>query len=164
LKAVTYLLPGLISDGSNNEASSLSNAWFSSGLKHPLLFHALAFAGSIHLDFLRWEKIYPNSPVAVKHKLAVIQHLNQALGDPQTAASRDEIILAILILASHEVMDMSRAKSAPFNSPLKKAQWLNIYGNFKHVPEHMTAVMELLSLRGGVESLELYGLAEIIVG
>lgn len=59
---------------------------------------------------------------------------------------------------------MSRAKSSPFNSPLRKAQWLNVYGNFTHVPEHLAAVMELLSLRGGLESLELYGLAEIIVG
>ncbi|KAH6696761.1 hypothetical protein BKA61DRAFT_682973 [Leptodontidium sp. MPI-SDFR-AT-0119] len=161
--SITYLLPGLISDGSKAE-SSLCRAWFSSGLKHPLLFHALAFAGSIHLDFLRHEKIYPDSQVALSHKLTVIQTLNEVLKDPQTAASRDEIILAILILASHETMNMSRAKSSPFNSPLRKAQWLNVYGNFTHVPEHLAAVMELLSLRGGLESLELYGLAEIIVG
>ncbi|KAG4438807.1 hypothetical protein IFR05_005698 [Cadophora sp. M221] len=161
--SITYLLPGLISDGSKAERS-LCRAWFSSGLKHPLLFHALAFAGSIHLDFLRHEKIYPDSQVALSHKLTVIQTLNEVLKDPQTAASRDEIILAILILASHETMNMSRAKSSPFHSPLRKAQWLNVYGNFRHVPEHLAAVMELLSLRGGLESLELYGLAEIIVG
>ncbi|KAH7355375.1 hypothetical protein BKA65DRAFT_238766 [Rhexocercosporidium sp. MPI-PUGE-AT-0058] len=161
--SVTYLLPGLISDGSKAERS-LCRAWFSAGLRHPLLFHALAFAGSIHLDFLRYEKIYPNSQVALSHKLTVIRTLNEVLNDPQTAASRDEIILSILILASHETLNMSRAKSSPFDSPLRKAQWLNVYGNFTHVPEHLVAVKELLSLRGGLDSLELYGLAEIIVG
>jgi hypothetical protein len=85
------------------------------------------------------------------------------LKHPETAASRDEIILAILILASHETVDMSQSRNSPFDSPLRKAQWLNVYGNFQNVPEHMAAVVELLKLRGGVENLELYGLAEILV-
>lgn len=58
---------------------------------------------------------------------------------------------------------MSESKNSPFDSPLRNAQWLNVYGNFKNVPEHMAAVIELLRLRGGVENLKLYGLAEILV-
>lgn len=128
----------------------------------PLLFHALVFAGSIHLDFMRSSSINPNSPVALSHKLAVIQKLNNVLSNPKEV-QRDEVILAILILASHEARSDSENRMQPFDSPLKSAQWLNVYGNIEYVPQHMKAVMKLIALRGGIENLELHGLAETIV-
>lgn len=162
LIAITYLLPGLVPDGENNTVNPVAQAWFAAGLTQPLLFHALVFAGSIHLDFMRSSTIHPNSPVALSHKLAVIQKLNMILSNPKEA-QKDEVILAILILASHEARCDSESKIQPFQSPLKSAQWLNVYGNIQYVPQHMTAVMELLTLRGGIETLKLHGLAETIV-
>lgn len=79
-------------------------------------------------------------------------------------AYRDEVILAILVLSSHETLDQSKVRQNPFNSPLKSAQWLNIYGNITYVPEHMQAVLDIINLRGGLEKLELHGLAETIAG
>ena len=160
--AITYLVPGLVPDGYNRAVSPVSKAWFSNGLESPILFHALVFAGSIHLDFLRTSNIYPNSPQALSHKVVVIQKLREIMSNPEQAR-RDEVILAILVLSSHESMDSSQVGRNPFNSPLKKVQWLNVYGNITYVPEHMKAVMELLSIRGGIEKLELHGLAECIV-
>jgi len=159
--AITYLLPGLVPDTENSLVHPVSKAWLSSGLEHPLLFHALAFAGSIHLDYLRSSKIYPNKPLSLSHKLVVIQKVNECLSDPNVA-SRDEVILAILILASHEAMNMSAGKQNPFNSPLKTAQWLNIYSTITYVPEHMEAVLRLVTLRGGLENIKMFGLAEVI--
>jgi hypothetical protein len=112
---------------------------------------------------MRWSKIYPNSPLALSHKLIVIQQINEIIstgGD----ASKDEVILAILILACHDVINFTEEKKKPFNSPLKKTAWLNIYGNLRQSPEHAKAVMELVALRGGIKSLNLPGLAEIIAG
>ena len=160
--AITYLLPGLVPDAENSTVNSVSKAWFTTGLTYPLLFHALVFAGSIHLDFMRWNTIYPNSPTALSHKLMVIQQLNMILSNPKEAY-KDEVILAILILASHEARDKSEDKARPFNSPLMAAQWLNVYGNIQYVPEHMKAVMDLIAARGGLENLKLHGLAETIV-
>lgn len=148
-------------DAEDPAVNSLTKAWFSTGLQHPLLFHALAFAGSVHLDFLRTSQIFPNSPHALSHKLAVIHELKEIMNDPEQA-QRDEVILSILILSSHEAVHPSQIRSNPFNSPLKKVQWLNIYGNITYVPEHMKAVMELSTMRGGIQKLRLHGLAEII--
>jgi hypothetical protein len=159
--AITYLLPGLVPDVENNAVHPVSKAWLSSGLEHPLLFHAIVFAGSIHLDFLRSSQIYPNKPLSLSHKLVVIQQVNQCLSDPDVA-SHDEVILAILILASHEAMNMSASKQNPFNSPLRNAQWLNIYSTITYVPEHMKAVLDLVTLRGGLENIKMFGLAEVI--
>lgn len=77
-------------------------------------------------------------------------------------ASRDEVILAILILASHEAINRPAGKDNPFNSPLKNAQWLNIYSAVSHVREHMDAVLSLVTRRGGLENIKLFGLADVI--
>jgi hypothetical protein len=105
---------------------------------------------------------HPNAPEPLSHKLIVIQKLNQALSDPRQA-SRDEIILAILILAS-EVFIGKKGSSSPFNSPLRSLRWLNIYGNHKPVPQHAKAIADIVTMRGGLETLELIGLADTIVG
>jgi hypothetical protein len=162
LPAVTCFLPGLMPDeAAPGEVDPLSKAWLTSGLRTPLLFHALIYVGSNHLDFMRWSNIFPNAPGPLSHKLIVIQKLNQALSDPGQA-SRDEIILAILILAS-EVFISKKGNSSPFNSPLRSLRWLNMYGNHKSVPQHTQAIADIITMRGGLETLELYGLAEIIV-
>jgi hypothetical protein len=113
---------------------------------------------------MRCSQIYPNSPQAISHKLVVIKKLNEVIGDGSEFSSSDEVILAILILASHEILKVTEEDRKPFNSPLKRAQWLNIYGNIKYVPEHRKAVLDLLNQRGGLEALKLPGLAETIVG
>jgi len=162
LPAVTCFLPGLMPDEvAPGEVNRLSKAWFASGLRTPLLFHALVYVGSNHLDFMRWSNIFPNAPEPLSHKLIVIQKLSQALSDPRQA-SRDEIILAVLILAS-EVFISKKGNSSPFNSPLRSLRWLNMYGNYKPIPQHAKAVADIIRMRGGLETLELYGLAEIIV-
>jgi hypothetical protein len=163
LIAVTYLLPGLIPDKAPpSDVNPLSKAYFSFGLQTPLVFHALVYAGSNHLDFLHSSDIFPNSPTPLSHKIIIIQKINEALANPSQALS-DEVIFAILVLASQEVF-MSKGTSSPFNSPLPNLQWLNIYGNFKFVPEHTKAIAEIITMRGGLENLKLYNLAEMIIG
>ena len=125
------------------------------------MFHAILFAGSIHLDILRFSKIYPNKPLSLSHKLVVIRKVNECFSDLDVA-SRDEVILAILILASHEAINRPAGKDNPFNSPLKNAQWLNIYSAVSHVREHMDAVLSLVTRRGGLENIKLFGLADVI--
>jgi hypothetical protein len=111
---------------------------------------------------MRHSKIYPDSPQALSHKLIVIQKLNEYISKNKNA-SRDEVILAILVLSSHETMNVTEEKRKPFNSPLKTAQWLNVYGNIQYVPEHMKAVLNLVNSRGGIENLKLHGLGETII-
>jgi hypothetical protein len=160
--AITYTLPGLWPDVPLlGESNPLSKAWFTSSLRMPLLLHALVYSGSNHLDYMRHSAIYPNAPKPLAHKLKVIQNLNAALSDPNLALS-DEVILAILILASQEVFIGKKGKRNPFNSPLQSLGWLNVYGNFRFVPQHTKAVADIVIMRGGLETIKLHGLAEII--
>jgi hypothetical protein len=140
----------------------VAKAWISAALTTPLLFHALVFAALIHRDFMRWSRIYPDSPLALSHKLIAIQKLKEVISSGEEV-SRDEVILAILILACQDIVNVTRKKEL-FNSPLQKGSWLNVYGNIQQIPAHLKAVMTLVALRGGLENLELKGLAQIITG
>jgi len=160
------LLPGLVPDGSQDLGASSGNSvakfWVSSSLKFPFLFHALLFAAAIHQDFMRTSELRYDSPQALSHKLIAIQTLNEYISK-NINTSRDEVILAILSLASHETLNVTEERRKPFNSPLKTAQWLNVYGNNNYVSEHMKAVLNLVNSKGGIENLKLHGLGETIV-
>lgn len=115
------------------------------------------------MEFLRYNQIYPNSIRALPHKLIVIQKLNEAIANRRDMTT-DDVILAILVLHSNDTLKVTMEKRRPFDSPLRRAQWINVYGHIKYLPEHINAVIDILNLRGGLETLQMPGLAEIIVG
>lgn len=162
------MVPGLRPDDSNNFGpNSVSKAWFAASLKSPLLFHALAFAGSVHMDFMNGRKLYPISQQALSHKLRVIRELAEVINN-KDEASQDECILVIWILASYETMKPtseleSKEKRKPFKSPNKRTEWLAVSGKTECVPEHKAAILYLLTLRGGLENLKLPGVADGMV-
>jgi hypothetical protein len=159
-------VPGLRPDDEPSAGvNSISKAWFRASLTTPVLFHALAFAGSVHRDFMRRSQIRSNSSQALSHKLSVLQMLPDILAN-ETNVPSDEVILAILLLTSHEVETKSIAENKinPFNPPLQHVQWLDFYGIADTVPEHKNAALEILKLRGGPENLKLPGLAESFAG
>lgn len=157
-------MPGLRPDDSPNNSgpNSVSKAWFTASLTSPLLFHALAFAGLIHMDFMRGSRIYPISRQALSHKLFVIQKLKEIIKD-RNEVSRDENILAIWILATHETIKPTQEKRNLFNSPLKRTKWLTVFGNTECVPEHKNVIIYLVNMKGGLEALKLPGVAEGVV-
>jgi Fungal specific transcription factor domain len=163
--AVTYLLPGLLPDKSlPSEANPITKAYFSAGLQTPLVFHALVYTGSNHMDYLRSSTISPNAPTPLFHKTMVIQKLKEALSDPDPRqALTDEVIVGILVLATQEVYMTKDEKPSSFIAPLPNLGWLNIYSNFKVVPQHAKAIADIIAIRGGLETIKLYKLAEIII-
>lgn len=164
--AVNYLIPGLMPDDHPNRSLSLTSAssrtWVSSALELPCLFNAILVACSIERDFLRHSKLHLESPYVLSKKLLVIQKLNEFISDPKNAL-RDEVLLTILVLASHDALEAKEEERKPFNSPMKTMQWLNIYGNCTYTPTHMKALYDLVNMRGGLEVIKLPCMAEMIV-
>ncbi|KAH6718132.1 hypothetical protein BKA61DRAFT_599072 [Leptodontidium sp. MPI-SDFR-AT-0119] len=164
--AVNYLIPGLMPDDHPNRSLSLtstsSRTWVSAAFELPCLFNALLVACSLERDFLRNSTVEIESSFILSKKLLVIQKLNEFISDPKNAA-RDEVLLTILILASHEAVDAKEEPNKPFNSPLKTMQWLNMYGNCTYAPTHMKALYDIVNSRGGLEVIKLPCMAEMIV-
>ncbi|KAN0119293.1 hypothetical protein V8E51_001501 [Hyaloscypha variabilis] len=164
--SVAYVTPGLVPDiepfSKNNKTNIVAKSWFSAGLKAPFLFYALAFVASVHRDSMTSSQSFLNSPRALSYKLIVIQKLREYISKGSKTC-RDEVILTVLALADHEVVKVTEEERKPFNTPLQTLQWMNLYGNIKCVPEHMKVVLDLIAMRGGIEKIQLPGLAEVIV-
>jgi hypothetical protein len=81
----------------------------------------------------------------------------------------EELIVAILMLACHEEMDTSpmteaeKKKHWPFNDPLGRGKWLNMYSGVRVIPEHMKGLVDVVNLGGGLESIKLHGLTDLVV-
>jgi hypothetical protein len=127
--------------------------------------HALLFGASVHMDVLRSPRLSLDNPVRLHHKVQTMRLLKEELKNPEKIPL-DEALLAVLCLASNEietvVNNMKEKIRSPFNSPLASVQWLDVYGSITHIPEHTIAMRSLVGRRGGLEMIELEGLADVI--
>jgi hypothetical protein len=90
--------------------------------------------------------------------------LKEALKGPNEVAM-DEIILAVMALCTNEVETLAihmHKVPSPFNSPLTSLQWLDVYGRISFIHAHTVALRSLVARRGGLEKVELDGLAEVL--
>ena len=164
-QAVTHLWPGLRPRRLNGTASNISSAWLEKVYARPVVLHALLFGASVHIDVLRSPCLSLPNPIRLHHKVQTLRLLKEELENPEKI-SLDEMILAVLCLATNEVetvaKNMNQKIRSPFNSPLTSAQWLDVYGSIIHIPAHTMAMRSLANRRGGLEMIELEGLAEIL--
>ena len=161
--AVTTIWPGFQIRGSRGR--ELPSAWLARVYQNPIAMHALLYGAAVHMDVLRRPRLKLDNPVRLYHKVQTMKLLKEELRHPDNMPL-DDVILAALALGTNEVETMinntkSQARS-PFNSPLVSAQWLDIYGSMSSVPTHAVAMRSLVRRRGGLEKIELYGLAAIL--
>lgn len=125
----------------------------------------MLFGAAVHKDVLRSPKQSLNNPIRLYHKVQTMKLLKEELKHPETA-SLDDMLLSILTLGCNEVELIVNVKGitlkSPFNSPMTSTQWLDVYGSISHVPAHTVAMRSLVEKRGGLEGIELNGLAEVI--
>ncbi len=140
-------------------------AWFRKAYERPIAMHALAFGATVHRDVLRSPRLSLDNPIRLFHKLETMRLLKEELKNPEKAPL-DDIILAMLALSTNEVEtvtnNIKEKVRSPFNSPLVSIQWLDVYGSISHVKEHTLAMRSVVARRGGIESVELHGLPEIL--
>ena len=117
------------------------------------------------MDVLRSPRINLNDPVRLFHKVQTMRLLKEELRILGTS-DPDELILAVLALGTNEVetmIDNMKPKTrSPFNSPLSSSQWLDVYGSMSHIKAHTLAMRSLVDHRGGLEKIQLEGLAEVL--
>lgn len=167
---MTYVLPGLWPDDHPKESlchgayssSSISKAWFSVALDTPCVFNLLLLSAVAHRGFLRGDSNPHEDRRALPYKINCIQQLKQIISEGVKALT-DEVLLTILGLAAHDFVQVHDKGSRPFDSPLRNAGALSFYGAVQYVPEHMSALTKLVSLKGGIDNLAMPGLAESIV-
>lgn len=117
------------------------------------------------MDVLRYPRINIHNPVRLFHKVQTMRLLKEQLKNPGSSDS-DELILTVLTLGASEletmVANMKSKVRSPFNSPLSSSQWLDVYGCMPKVKAHTLAMRSLVDRQGGLEKIQLEGLAEVL--
>ena len=117
------------------------------------------------MDVSRSPRLSLDNPLRLYHKVQTMRLLKEELKSPEKTPL-DEVLLAVLCLATNEVEtivnNIKQKIRSPFNSPLTSAQWLDVYGSITHIHAHTLAMRSLVARRGGLEKIELEGLAEIL--
>jgi hypothetical protein len=143
---------------------NICSAWLARGIEQPMLMHAFLFGGIVHRDVLRNPQLSMNDPVRLFHKVETMRLIKESLKTPEKVAIED-LIIACLALSTNEVETLvlnSKKAVSPFVSPLPNLQWLHVYGRMATIISHATAMRTLVARQGGLEKIELDGLAEVL--
>lgn len=145
-------------------------SWLPLSLESPILFAALLFSSLTHKR-ARWLiSGHTSDPfeepdeqlLALSYKDTV--HLaNEALRDPAQATS-DTTILSVLMMIESTEAPMKRDwnRKSPFRAPLQGLQWLNIHGSRVPNLDHQNGLSRLIKLKGGLQNIEVPGVASSI--
>ncbi|KAL2855627.1 hypothetical protein BJX68DRAFT_230926 [Aspergillus pseudodeflectus] len=167
--SLSVLWPGLMPSSRTGATHAGVQGWFTSSTVHPALHSAMLYGSYSHRR-TRWVMKrqghfnYEDMREMAVCEANVISQMNSILQDPIQAAS-DAVILSVLCLATNLYNGPStdeEACSSPFYAPLRSLQWLDIYGRLSPHPVHQAGLLQLISLRGGLEKMELPGLAAVI--
>ncbi|KAH8812298.1 hypothetical protein F5884DRAFT_307200 [Xylogone sp. PMI_703] len=163
--SLSVVWPGFRVPGTNGQPSIQPRAWLERVYERPVVMHAMLFGAAVHRDVLRSPKVSLNNPVRLFHKVQTMKLLKEELKKSNNQ-SIDDLLLSVLTLGCNEVELVANVRGAalrsPFNSPMTSTQWLDVYGSISHIPAHTTAMRSLVEKKGGLEKVELNGLAEVI--
>jgi hypothetical protein len=96
----------------------------------------------------------------LSYKAQTIKLVNEMLNNLDKEVP-DELLAAVLVLASQGPRVGASEKSR-FKSPLATAQCLDHQGNMAFEPEHAKGMVALVRLKGGLHTIKMPGLAEVI--
>ncbi|KAI9925775.1 hypothetical protein ASPWEDRAFT_582797 [Aspergillus wentii DTO 134E9] len=156
---------------SENEPGPIANAnWFPLSLRDPTLFTAFLL-GSLSHQRVQWlNGTIPAGAFGPREQrllnfveMETIKLINLAVADPTRALS-DAVILSVIAVAHNraEERDYRKFPDPPFTAPLRRLQWLEVYGSQTANLVHVQGLIQIIMLRGGLEYLETPGLAHIV--
>ena len=134
-----------------------------------MAFYGFVFAAALHHDHLHGR--IPDRQTGLlqlTYQTQAIRLINDMLR--HTAANNtppsDALLMSILILAVHGQRQATTtdppSRQVHPQSPLAKAQNLDFYGSLAFTPMHLAALHMLVERKGGLDKIELYGLADTL--
>ena len=133
-----------------------------------MAFHGFVFAAALHHNHLHGGQTPDRKSglLQLTYQTQAIKLINAMLR--RTAAENippsDALLVSILILAAHGPRQTLSQPLPPAHpqSPLARAQNLDFYGSLSFVPTHLGALHILVEQKGGLGTVELYGLADTL--
>lgn len=96
-------------------------------------------------------------------QLECITRVSEAIRDPARASS-DAVILSVgcLINDTEDGLLWDENLQSPFQPPFRTLQWLDIYGSLSVNPVHWGGLVQLITLKEGLQRTELPALAALM--
>jgi len=130
-----------------------------------MAFFGFVFAAGLHHTYLNGGQApdRQSSLLQLSYQTQAIKLINKTLRTREVTPS-DTLLVSILILAAHGPKQRARPDLEPCHppSPLARAQNLDFYGSLLFVPAHLDALYVLVGQKGGLDAIELHGLADTI--
>jgi hypothetical protein len=141
----------------------IPSAWFQSVMRSPMAFYCFISAASLHHRYLRKGGDGKEALLLrLSYRTQALQLIQQDLG--KGGHPTDDLLMSILVLAAHSptLIDEFPEVKEISKSPLATAQSLDLHGSISYGASHLEAVKRLLRQRGGINTVRMTGLAEMI--
>lgn len=139
----------------------VSSAWLQCAMQHPVAYHAFIYGATLHLlSIYNGRELTKSAPIMrLSHKIQTIKLVNEQLRNLDGPAS-DALIMAVVIMSIHGSRDDTVYPKVHPRSPLANSQYLHVYGNMVNDEQHIQATLMLINQKGGLESIEVFGMAD----
>jgi hypothetical protein len=156
---------GVSSPAGNSALNPVKSAWLGCAMAAPVAFYAFILAAGLDHAYLHGWGSIPKSAfmLLMSYKTKAMGLINKELRRLEDSPS-DALLVTILILAAHGPIIGGAYLNELIHplSPLAKTQNLDFYGNLDFTGAHMDALRLLVSRKGGLGRIQLYGLAETV--
>ncbi|KAL4897501.1 hypothetical protein BDV59DRAFT_45345 [Aspergillus ambiguus] len=164
------LWPHLTPSSASGSDDLATSNWFPLSLSDPTLFTAFLF-GSLSHQRVQWvNRWIPEGAFRPRDQqllqlveFETIKMINREVRDPNRAIS-DTVILSVMCMA-HNIADdndQRRHRTTPFTAPMRRLQWLDVYGSLPPNLVHIQGLIQIIGLRGGLDNITLPGLAPVL--
>ncbi|KOC16978.1 hypothetical protein AFCA_010373 [Aspergillus flavus] len=164
----SVLWPTLTPGASRSDVSALN--WFPLMMSEPTLMTAITF-GSLSHQRVQWlNRWIPDGAFREREQqllkvceMETIELINQEMKKPGRAIS-NAVILSVMCMA-HNATDISEERQfrhIPFTAPMRRLQWIDVYGSLRPNLVHVQGLISMINLRGGLEAIDLPGLAPVV--
>jgi hypothetical protein len=147
----------------SGRANPMAPHWAREIFGDPTLLFAALFAFSKYREFLIGHCLDPNDQLF--YLTTCLSRLRKALASEGPEAASDAMILTILSLVPAEVRPDSESTQIASQSATQPwaPPWLTVYAKTVDRSPHIHAAFRVVEMRGGIESIKLYGLQRLIV-
>lgn len=142
--------------------NNISADWFPRSFSRPALFYAIIYACRLHEFVLTGAS---NRKCYLEVQVSFTEAIGALAKDMKDMSrfSLDETILVIFLLAYLSLNEEAVSRTLSISQgPLGDLQWLQVWGRYRLDPMHAPALAWLIGMRGGLDCIEMKGLAEFI--
>lgn len=166
----SVIMRKLVPPKKNNPAHATNHyIWVASAMRNPALLSAYVYGNLTHELAFRWMRgeLTPEYKRQLMMQIMVaeleaINRISEALADPQQRFS-EELTLAIFLMGYSYVSERQLPSDrSQHMSPLRDLQWASVYSVLEYNTTHVNGLMQLISLRGGLDAIKMPGLVEML--